>query len=114
LGVELARIHAVCSGSGMRRLSQMSPARTTGVASPVASAPGARVVTMTEQDFLQAILDHPERGGETWLVLADWLEDRGDPRWELVRLQHDREYWSRACSSAGDRDDRIRQLLASG
>jgi uncharacterized protein (TIGR02996 family) len=67
---------------------------------------------MTEQDFLQAIIDDPFQAESTWLVLADWLEERGDPRFELVRLQHDDSYRSRL--STETRDERIRALLASG
>src|SRR5262249_38734152 len=40
-----------------------------------------------EDDFLQAILADPE-ATDTWLVLADWLEENGqDARSELLRLQ---------------------------
>jgi uncharacterized protein (TIGR02996 family) len=45
---------------------------------------------MTEKDehvFLQAILEHPEDARQR-LVFADWLEERGDPRAELLRVQH--------------------------
>jgi formylglycine-generating enzyme required for sulfatase activity len=45
-------------------------------------------------------------------VLADWLEERGDPRFELVRLQHDTSYSKRHSPEKGD--ERIRELLASG
>jgi uncharacterized protein (TIGR02996 family) len=40
----------------------------------------------TEDAFLQAIFASPE-DAETRLVFADWLEDRGDPRAEVVRLE---------------------------
>jgi uncharacterized protein (TIGR02996 family) len=36
--------------------------------------------------FLDAIADHPE-DASVRLVFADWLEERGDPRAELMRLQ---------------------------
>jgi uncharacterized protein (TIGR02996 family) len=36
--------------------------------------------------FLQAIKDEPEDDTPR-LVLADWLEERGDPRSELLRIQ---------------------------
>jgi formylglycine-generating enzyme len=42
---------------------------------------------MTEDDFLDALLRAP---GDVALrlVFADWLEERGDPRGELLRLTH--------------------------
>ena len=41
---------------------------------------------MTEREaFLCAILDDPEDGPR--LVFADWLEERGDPHGEFIRLQ---------------------------
>src|SRR5262249_54858852 len=41
---------------------------------------------MSEAAFLQAVRDEPEDDA-TRLVFADWLEERGDPRGELIRLQ---------------------------
>lgn len=41
----------------------------------------------TEADLLAGIVAHPEEM-DRWLVLADWLEDQGDPRAELARLRH--------------------------
>jgi uncharacterized protein (TIGR02996 family) len=45
----------------------------------------------TDEDkaFIRAILDHPDEL-TTWLVYADWLEDRGDPRAEFLRLTAER------------------------
>lgn len=63
-------------------------------------------------DFLQAIMNDPSSAHNSWLVLADWLEDQSDPRFELVRLQHDKNYLSQISSSA--RDTRILELLAGG
>ncbi len=40
---------------------------------------------MNEAAFLQAIRDDPEDAPR--LVFADWLEDQGDPRAELIRIQ---------------------------
>src|SRR5262245_36445812 len=37
---------------------------------------------MSEDAFLQAIAEDPGGAAATWLVLADWLEERGDPRAE--------------------------------
>lgn len=39
-----------------------------------------------EADFLQAILDDPDNDGPR-LIYADWLEERGDPRGEFIRVQ---------------------------
>jgi len=39
-----------------------------------------------ENAFLQAILDDPDND-DLRLVYADWLEERGDPRGEFIRLQ---------------------------
>jgi uncharacterized protein (TIGR02996 family) len=41
---------------------------------------------MTQNDFLRAIIAHPEDDLPR-LVYADWLEERGDPRGEFIRLQ---------------------------
>jgi uncharacterized protein (TIGR02996 family) len=40
----------------------------------------------TEDDLLAGIVAHPTQT-DRWLVLADWLEDQGDPRAELARLR---------------------------
>jgi hypothetical protein len=45
-------------------------------------------------------------------VLADWLEERDDPRAELLRLCHDPR--CRPDLSPEQRDDCVRALLASG
>jgi uncharacterized protein (TIGR02996 family) len=39
---------------------------------------------MNDEAFLQALREHPEEEAN-WLVYADWLEERGDPRAELYR-----------------------------
>jgi uncharacterized protein (TIGR02996 family) len=67
---------------------------------------------MSEDAFLQAIAEDPGGAAATWLVLADWLEERGDPRAELVRLQHDPHFRPDLAGRA--RDDRVRALLAGG
>jgi uncharacterized protein (TIGR02996 family) len=36
--------------------------------------------------FLRAIIDHADEDGPR-LVYADWLDERGDPRGEFIRLQ---------------------------
>src|SRR6185437_71209 len=65
-----------------------------------------------EEAFLQAIRERPA-DESSWLVLADWLEERGDPRAELVRLQ---VAMRRRSPGPGrpDREERLRALLAAG
>jgi uncharacterized protein (TIGR02996 family) len=41
----------------------------------------------TLQAFLDAIAEQPQEDAG-WLILADWLEEQGDPRGEQVRLLH--------------------------
>ena len=41
----------------------------------------------TEEAFERDILDHPFDDARR-LIYADWLEERGDERGELLRLQH--------------------------
>jgi uncharacterized protein (TIGR02996 family) len=67
---------------------------------------------MNEDSFLHDILSDPSNTSSTWLVLSDWLEERGDPRAELTRLLHDANF--RPDLSPEDRDERVRELLASG
>ncbi len=42
-------------------------------------------ITAEDWAFIRAMLDVPE-DRNTWLVYADWLDDRGDPRAEFLRL----------------------------
>lgn len=39
-----------------------------------------------EEAFLEAILDDPD-ADDVRLIFADWLEERGDPRGEFIRVQ---------------------------
>lgn len=66
---------------------------------------------MTEgESLLAGIADEPWEDAPR-LVYADWLEDRGDPRAELIRLQVER---ARApWGSAGVRSPREEQLVAT-
>jgi uncharacterized protein (TIGR02996 family) len=64
-----------------------------------------------EGDFLTAIAEDPADPA-AWLVLADWLEEQGDPRGELLRL-------TRFLPQAGGeqravQEERLRGLLAQG
>jgi uncharacterized protein (TIGR02996 family) len=67
---------------------------------------------MNEAAFLQRILDDPAGAAATWLVLADWLEERDDPRRELVRFQHDPRF--RLDLSPAERDACVCALLRAG
>ena len=65
-----------------------------------------------EQAFLRAMQDQP--GDESVrLVFADWLEERGDPRGELLRLLNT---LTQSVKVRGRKklEDRLRKLLASG
>lgn len=46
-------------------------------------------LTDDDKGFIRNILDHPEEL-TTWLAYADWLDDRGDPRSEFLRLSAER------------------------
>jgi uncharacterized protein (TIGR02996 family) len=67
---------------------------------------------MTERDFLQRILDDPAGAADTWLVFADWLEERGDGRHELIRYQHDPRFRTELASA--ERDEQVCALLRAG
>jgi uncharacterized protein (TIGR02996 family) len=65
-----------------------------------------------EQAFLQAILEDP-RDLALRLILADWLEEHGDPRGELLRLSH---LLTQDTGQPNRRqmEDRLRALLEAG
>jgi uncharacterized protein (TIGR02996 family) len=65
-----------------------------------------------EQTFLQAIQEHPD-DASVRLVFADWLEERGDPRAELVRLLHTLTQAIKVKHRAR-LEERLWSLLASG
>jgi uncharacterized protein (TIGR02996 family) len=67
---------------------------------------------MDEAAFLQRILDDLAGAAQTWLVLADWLEEHGDLRHELIRFQHDPRY--RTDLSPAERDEQVCALLRGG
>jgi uncharacterized protein (TIGR02996 family) len=66
---------------------------------------------MDEESLLRGVLDSPG-DASGWLVLADWLEEQGDARAELVRLLHDPNF--RRGLKGAKRDARVRELLISG
>lgn len=64
-----------------------------------------------EQPFLDAIVENPH----TWaprLVFADWLEEQGDPRGELIRLLYDLH--QPRLRQRRERETRLRRLLTDG
>jgi uncharacterized protein (TIGR02996 family) len=65
-----------------------------------------------EEAFLADMVAHPH-DATPWLVFADWLEERGDPRGELVRLL--RLCWDEPRKKAfKERHARLQELFASG
>jgi uncharacterized protein (TIGR02996 family) len=66
---------------------------------------------MNEEMFLAAILEDPEEP-TTWLVLADWLEEQGDPRGELLRLS--RALLQPDGDQRAEREEGLRFLLGQG
>jgi uncharacterized protein (TIGR02996 family) len=64
-----------------------------------------------EQAILAAILDDPLEEA-SWAALADWLEEQGDPRGELLRLTRSLLHVGGADRSA--REERVCELLAAG
>jgi uncharacterized protein (TIGR02996 family) len=66
-----------------------------------------------EEALLRAIVARPDEAGQTWLVLADWLDEHGrDGEAELVRLQHEPTF--KAGLRSRRRRARIVELLYSG
>src|SRR5262245_46278944 len=64
-----------------------------------------------ESTFLAAIVASPHDWGPR-LVFADWLEERGDPRAEMIRLLH--ELTRPACKYRNRKEARLRSLLSQG
>jgi uncharacterized protein (TIGR02996 family) len=65
-----------------------------------------------EQAFLADMVAHPH-DATPWLVFADWLDEREDPRGELVRLL--RLCWDEPGKKAfRERHARLQELFASG
>ncbi len=65
-----------------------------------------------EEAFLKDITEHPEDDTPR-LIFADWLEERGDPRGEFIRLQVERSRLKADDSRQGFfLRDRLRQVLA--
>lgn len=65
-----------------------------------------------ETSLLQALHDDPTDDA-TWLVLADWLEEHGDPRAELVRLSQ-QLHGDLPTSRREKLEARARELLQQG
>src|SRR5262245_8060837 len=65
-----------------------------------------------EAAFLRALQQHPEDTALR-LVFADWLEERGDSRGELIRLLHALTQ-SVVVQERDSLEERLRNLLAGG
>jgi uncharacterized protein (TIGR02996 family) len=65
-----------------------------------------------EQAFLEDIVGHPD-DPSLWLILADWLEDQGDARAELMRLTWQLQYEATHPDFPA-RQERLQELLADG
>src|ERR1700691_2831088 len=65
-----------------------------------------------EQSFIQAMQEHPEDSALR-LVFADWLDERGDARGELIRLLHTLTQ-SVEVPDRSKLEDRLRSLVATG
>jgi uncharacterized protein (TIGR02996 family) len=61
-----------------------------------------------EREFLAAIVAHPHDWAPR-LVFADWLEERGDPRAELIRLLE--ELARPKCTYRNRKEARLRELM---
>jgi uncharacterized protein (TIGR02996 family) len=73
--------------------------------------PGPAEPTL-EEGFLRAMREEPDNEGHA-LVLADWLEEQGDPRGDLVRVH----FQLRKAPTGPERralEERLRGLLARG
>lgn len=65
-----------------------------------------------EADLLRAIVERPEEAAQTWLVLADWLDDHDRVgQAELIRLRHQPGFRP---VGGGRRFERIVALLMAG
>ncbi|HSQ56088.1 MAG TPA: TIGR02996 domain-containing protein [Gemmata sp.] len=67
--------------------------------------------TAEDNAFLRAILDIPE-DRNTWLIYADWLDDRGDPRAEFLRLAVTQRLMTEDDPARPEIDARLTQLRA--
>jgi uncharacterized protein (TIGR02996 family) len=66
-----------------------------------------------EEDLLRAVVARPAEAGQTWLVLADWLDERGRAaEAELIRLLH-QSTWQPDLTPEG-RQARTISLLIGG
>lgn len=69
------------------------------------------VFTDEDRAFLRSILDVPE-DRNTWLIYADWLDDRGDPRAEFLRLMVARSLLAPDDPARPEAETRLLQLRA--
>src|SRR4051794_12735191 len=67
--------------------------------------------TMDESGFLQALFEDPA-DDTSRLIFADWLDERGDPRGELLRVQRELDGWVPDLGRRTALQQRERQLLS--
>jgi uncharacterized protein (TIGR02996 family) len=81
--------------------------------SPLAGRPARGGLAVEEDALLRAIVERPQEADQTWLVLADWLDehDRATQA-ELIRLQHQPSW--RPDLDVTARHARIVELLVAG
>jgi uncharacterized protein (TIGR02996 family) len=87
------------------RLSRSTKMCASGCRTQVSENP-----PMTDADFLQHILAHPDDDAPR-LIYADWLEERGDPRGEFIRVQCELAAMHRYDPRRTDLEDRDNTLL---
>jgi uncharacterized protein (TIGR02996 family) len=66
---------------------------------------------MNDEAFFQAVLDEPD-DEDLRLIYADWLEERGDPRGEFIRVQCRLAHLPRWARARPGLEARARELLA--
>src|SRR5205807_9800281 len=65
-----------------------------------------------DEGFLRAIIEEPDDVGLR-LIYADWLEERGDPRGELIRVQCQLEELEEDNPRRAELQTREHELLAA-
>ncbi|QJW98168.1 TIGR02996 domain-containing protein [Frigoriglobus tundricola] len=68
--------------------------------------------TAEDRSFIRAILSHPAEL-TAWLVYADWLDKRDDPRAEFIRLEFRRGQLRTTDPAWGLVESRLRELRGS-
>ncbi len=69
-------------------------------------------LTPEDRAFIRSILDYPE-DFTVWLAYADWLDERGDPRAEFLRLMVDHRRAPAGSAEAARIGERLLELRAT-